>query len=88
MGTEFPWRWGRGTISANLDVIWGMSAKTMSDIDGDAISAWLKQHQDLDVTPERAKEIAKIAFRLNSVTLDAAMAQDSLDDPAATSAPW
>ena len=25
MGTEFPWRWGRGTISANLDVIWGMS---------------------------------------------------------------
>ena len=21
------WRWGRGTISANLDVIWGMSAK-------------------------------------------------------------
>ena len=27
MGTEFPWRWGRGTISANLDVIWGMSAK-------------------------------------------------------------
>ena len=28
MGTEFPWRWGRGTISANLDVIWGMSVKT------------------------------------------------------------
>ena len=27
MGTEFPWRWGRGTISANLDVIWGMSGK-------------------------------------------------------------
>ena len=27
MGTEFPWRWGRGTIFANLDVIWGMSAK-------------------------------------------------------------
>ena len=26
MGTEFPWRWGPGTISANLDVIWGMSA--------------------------------------------------------------
>ena len=25
MGTECPWRWGRGTISANLDVIWGMS---------------------------------------------------------------
>ena len=24
MGTEFPWRWGRGTISANLDVIWGI----------------------------------------------------------------
>ncbi len=29
MGTEFPWRWGRGTISANLDVIWGMSVKTV-----------------------------------------------------------
>ena len=27
MGTESPWRWGRGTISANLDVIWGMSVK-------------------------------------------------------------
>ena len=27
MGTEFPWRWGPGTISANLDVIWGMSVK-------------------------------------------------------------
>ena len=27
-GTEFPWRWGRGTISANLDVIWGMSVHT------------------------------------------------------------
>ena len=25
MGTEFPWSWGRGTISANLDIIWGMS---------------------------------------------------------------
>ena len=28
MGTESPWRWGRGTISANLDVIWEMSVKT------------------------------------------------------------
>ncbi len=27
MGTELPWRWGRGTISANLDVIWGMSVE-------------------------------------------------------------
>ena len=27
MGTEFPWRWGRGAIFANLDVIWGMSVK-------------------------------------------------------------
>ena len=30
MGTEFPWRWGRGTISANLDVIWGMSVKSLN----------------------------------------------------------
>ena len=29
MGTEFPWRWGRGAISANLDVIWGMSVETV-----------------------------------------------------------
>ncbi len=28
MGTEFPWRWGRGRISANLDVIWGMSVSS------------------------------------------------------------
>ena len=34
MGTEFPWRRGRGTISANLDVIWGMS----DDIVGDELS--------------------------------------------------
>ncbi len=26
---EFPWRWNGGTISLNLDVIWGMSAKIM-----------------------------------------------------------
>ena len=31
MGTEFPWRWGRGTISANLDVIWGMSVEVPAD---------------------------------------------------------
>ena len=54
----------------------------MTDIDGNAISEWLKQHQKLDVTPERAQEIATIAFRLNRVTLEAAMAQESLDDPA------
>ena len=29
MGTEFPWRWGRGTISTNLDGIWGMSVNTI-----------------------------------------------------------
>ena len=28
MGTEFPWRWGRGTISANLDVIWECRLKS------------------------------------------------------------
>ena len=54
----------------------------MSEIDGDTVSAWLKEHQHLDVTPERAEEIATIAFRLNGVTLDAAMERDSLHDPA------
>ncbi len=24
---EFPWRWTIGSISTNLDVIWGMSVK-------------------------------------------------------------
>ncbi len=24
-GMQFPWRWNGGTISLNLDVIWGMS---------------------------------------------------------------
>ena len=24
-GIQFPWRWDGGTISTNLDVIWGMS---------------------------------------------------------------
>ena len=32
MGTEFPWRWGRGTISANLDVIWGMSVQMKKNL--------------------------------------------------------
>ena len=54
----------------------------MSGIDGEAISVWLKRHQDLDVAPDRAREIAEIAFRLNRVTLDAAMARTTLDDPA------
>ncbi len=26
-GIQFPWRWDSGTISTQLDVIWGMSAK-------------------------------------------------------------
>ncbi len=25
-GTQFPWRWNGGMISANLEVIWGLSA--------------------------------------------------------------
>ncbi len=28
-GNRVPWRWGRGTISANLDVIWGMSVNNL-----------------------------------------------------------
>ncbi len=26
-GMQFPWQWASGTISTNLDVIWGMSVK-------------------------------------------------------------
>ena len=26
-GIQFRWRWDRGTISTQLDVIWGMSAE-------------------------------------------------------------
>ena len=26
---QFPWRWTRGTISTNLDVVWEMSAQTV-----------------------------------------------------------
>ena len=37
MGTEFPWRWGRGTISANLDVIWGMSVNDLVLISSNAV---------------------------------------------------
>ena len=39
MGTEFPWKWGRGTISANLDVIWGMSGKVKLPMSADDISS-------------------------------------------------
>ncbi len=27
-GIPFPWRWYGGTISTNLDVIWGMSVES------------------------------------------------------------
>ena len=29
IGIQFPWRWDSGTISTNLDGIWGMSAYTL-----------------------------------------------------------
>ena len=28
-GMQFPWRWDAGTISTNLDGIWGMSVLTL-----------------------------------------------------------
>ena len=49
MGTEFPWRWGRGTISANLDVIWGMSGK-MDNRGG---------HQYQNTADERLNDVPK-----------------------------
>ncbi len=33
-GMEFPWRWTSGTISTNLDVIWGMSGKLTAVLTG------------------------------------------------------
>ena len=30
-GMQFPWRWASGTISTNLDVIWGMSVQETRD---------------------------------------------------------
>ena len=48
MGTEFPWRWGRGTISANLDVIWGMSVESMAHpIMPKATAVWLVEQTAL-----------------------------------------
>jgi len=48
-GMEFPWRWTSGTISTNLDVIWGMSAITplrgiceMADLIRNRAQDWLK----------------------------------------------
>jgi len=34
---QYPWRWARGAIFTNLDVIWGMSAKNDHP---HAVSAW------------------------------------------------
>ena len=31
-GLPFPWPWNGGTISTDLDVIWGMSAEIMGMI--------------------------------------------------------
>ena len=53
----------------------------MDEIDGRNISDWIKRHQSLDINNERSAEIATIAFRLNRVTLDYAMTQETLDDP-------
>ena len=39
MGTESPWRWGRGTISAILDVIWGMSVDLSPFLDDGVVLA-------------------------------------------------
>ncbi len=31
-GMQFPWRWDDGTISTNLDFIWGMLVQKVSRI--------------------------------------------------------
>ncbi len=31
-GIQFPWRWENGTISTNLDGVWGMSGRTLAGI--------------------------------------------------------
>ncbi len=37
-GILFPWRWNGGTISTDLDVIWGMSAQVFIRFEGEKIS--------------------------------------------------
>ena len=49
---------------------------------GKAAAAYLAEVQDLELTPERAAEVAAIATRLNRVTLNSAMKRTKLDDPA------
>ena len=49
---------------------------------GTAVAEYLAKAQDLELSSERAAEVAAIATRLNRVTLDAAMQRSMLDDPA------
>ena len=49
---------------------------------GTAVAKYLAEAQDLELSSERAAEVAAIATRLNRVTLDAAMQRPMLDDPA------
>ena len=71
MGTEFPWRWGRGTISANLDVIWGMSDKCiMADktglqIEFDLLSAL--ERREVVTQPALAKRLSISVGMVNAL---------------------
>lgn len=46
------------------------------------IAELLAQTQDLELTPQRAAELWRVVERLNRVTLSAAMAMGTLEDPA------
>ena len=48
----------------------------------DDIAEQLAHTQDLQIGPERAAELWKVAERLNRVTLSAAMGMGTLGDPA------
>ena len=56
-GVPFPWRWNGGTISTELDVIWGMSAESMAVV----------RQAARDVAPFDSVLLAVLAKRIESI---------------------
>ena len=55
-GIPFPWRWGGGKISTNLDGIWGMSVER----------DWPRGMADMAAVHEDVKKLANFNLESNN----------------------
>ena len=63
-GIQFPWRWYGGTISTNLDVIWGMSVDIAATMDNTETSAPSQDDLDARPPPSHIADLAEVYFHL------------------------